>query len=45
VFLYSFVSPSLFIGEFEINYSMGDKKDEFIPDTINFKFEDIELSS
>lgn len=37
------VSPSLFIGEFEINYGMDNKGDGFIPDTINFKFEDIEL--
>jgi hypothetical protein len=44
VILKAQVSPSLFIGEFEINYIMGDKKDGFIPDTINFNFEDIEIS-
>nr|WP_288825143.1 hypothetical protein [uncultured Clostridium sp.] len=37
------VSPSLFIGEFVIEYIFDDEKEEFIPSTINFNFEDIEI--
>lgn len=39
------VSPSLFIGEFEVVYIFDDEKGEFIPSTINFKFEDTEITN
>ncbi|NNJ30912.1 hypothetical protein [Lacrimispora defluvii] len=38
------VSPSLFIGEFVIEYIFDDEKEEFIPATINFNFEDTEIT-
>lgn len=44
VILKAQVSPSLFIGEFEINYIMDDEEAEFIPATINFNFDDIDIS-
>lgn len=39
------VSPSLFIGEFEVVYIFDDEKGEFIPSTINFNFEDTEITN
>lgn len=39
------VSPSLFIGEFVVVYIFDDEKGEFIPSTINFNFEDTEISN
>ena len=38
------VSPSLFIGEFVIEYIFDDEKEEFIPATINFNFEDTDIT-
>lgn len=39
------VSPSLFIGEFVVVYIFDDEKGEFIPSTINFNFEDTEITN
>lgn len=38
------VSHSLFIGEFVIEYIFDDEKEEFIPATINFNFEDTDIT-
>lgn len=38
------VSPSLFIGKFVIEYIFDDEKEEFIPSTIKFNFEDTDIT-